>query len=154
MPLRFLTGSATQGSADAFAEVEFATGLSGAVRTAYRIRLIEFYVPLFGGVTSSAECLIRRSSAAAMSYTNAGVIAAFRRGVQFTTSGQIQQEVFPNRQVFERDADLLIVEETLYFHVDSTATTVANTFHFRIGYETRSITENERLSIMAATAQG
>jgi len=155
MALKFLLLSATQGSADAFVEAEGSTGLSNVTRTAYRIRSIEWVLPILPG---AADCFIqavlRRNSAASisMSASNA-VIAACQRAQELTTSGIGVQELFPNRQVYDRDMELLIVEESLFLDVDSNGTSASNAVLCRIGYETRTITENERLSVLSLTAQ-
>lgn len=153
MALKFLYGSVTQGGADAFAEAEIATGLSNVTRTAYRIRTLEWLIPSLPGADSFVQVVLRRNSAAAIEIsTNNAIIGSVQRSAELTTSGMTLQEVFPNRQVFDRDMELLIVEETLYLDVDSSTTGNVNTAAVRIGYETRTITENERLSIQAATA--
>jgi hypothetical protein len=153
MPLKWLTGTVTQGSADAFAEAEMSTGLSNVTRQAYRIRRIEFYVPA-GLIGADCEVGIQlmRKSTAALNPNSVACIAGWWRKVELTTSGMFAWDVFPNAQTYSRDEDLVIVEETLYLDVDSTGTSLSLTVGCRIGYETRTITENERLGIQAQTA--
>lgn len=155
MALKYLQALATQGSADAFVEVEFQTGLSNVTRSAFRIRTLEWQ--LGQALPSSADCMIqtmlRRNSTAALSVSNPNaVIAYFQRASDLTTSGVGIQELGPNVIIYPRDLDLLIVEESLFLQVDSAATGLANVAWVRIGYEVRTITENERLSVQAATS--
>lgn len=150
--LRFLTASVSQGSADAFAEAEFQTGLSNVTRTAYRIRRIEWIFPALVGADCYIDMALRRNSSAALSLNlgNAGIAGA-RRSMELVTSGMAFQDLFTSVP-YSRDEELLIVEESLFLQLDSNGTSATNTGYIRIGYETRSITENERLSIQAATA--
>lgn len=154
MSLKWLSASVTQGSNDAFAETEFSTGLSNVTRQAFRIRCIEFLAPALPGVDSVVQLCLRRNSAAALTFNGQAIIAGMQRWAEFTTSGMTTQEQYPNRQLFEKDMEFLIVEEALYFQIDSNATSATNSALVRIAYETRSITENERLAIQAQTAQG
>jgi hypothetical protein len=155
MALKWLAAQAVQGSADAFAEAEFQTGLSNVTKTAYRIRRIEWILPAMPGVDCALDAVIRRNSAAAMAIGGLSnvLIAAKRRQVELVTSGMVMQELVIAED-YRKDMELLIVEESLFLDIDSTSTSAANTVSIRIGYETRTITENERLSIQAATANG
>lgn len=154
MALKWLSATVTQGSADAFAETEFQTGLSNVTRTAFRIRLIEWVLPFNIGADCNVEMQLGRNSQASINAALANaVISTKRRGVELTTSGMIVLEaVILDR--YDRDMELLIVEESLFLRIDSASTAAANTGGIRIGYETRTITENERLSIQASTASG
>lgn len=152
MSLKWIVASATQGSNDAFVEAEIATGLSNVARTAYRIRVIEWYHSSLPGVDCQLEMILRRNSSATIGYSSQAVIAGLRKVVDFTTSGAIVDEAFPNARHYSKDTELLIVEETLYLDVDSNATSQQNNCIVRIGVEQRSITENERLAILAASA--
>lgn len=152
MAFKWLVGTASQGSNDAFVEAEIATGLSNVARTAYRVRVIEWYHSSLPGVDCQLEMILRRNSAAAISWTSQAVIAGLRKYVDFTTSGAVRDEAFPNARHYSKDTELLIVEETLYLDVDSNATSQQNQVIVRVGVETRSITDNERLAILAASA--
>lgn len=155
MALKWLIATVTEGSADAFAEAEFATGLSGIARTAYRIRRIEWQISAMPNVSCELQVALRRNSSAAISaFSSQSVIAGLFRAIRFTTSGAANQEIFPNAQNYSRDLDLLIVEEALFLQIDSNATSAACSAICRIGVENRSITDNERLQILATSAQG
>lgn len=154
MALKWLVAGVTQGSADAFAEAEFNTGLSNVTRTAYRIRRLEWSLPTVIGADSNAVMCLRRNSSASVTFAGSNAIIA-TRGVacELTTSGMIVYQTVLSDS-YARDEELLIVEESLFLQVDSTGTSATNTGYVRIGYETRTITENERLAIQAATASG
>lgn len=156
MALKWLAASVTQGSNDAFAQSEFNTGLSNVTRSAFRIRRIEWFMPQIIGADSNVDLVLRRNSASAVTFysTEANpVIGAKRFVCELTTSGM---SVVSQVQVdtYDRDLDLLIVEEQLYLNIDTNGTSTTNTGVIRIGYEVRTITENERLSIQASTASG
>lgn len=149
--LSYLVVSATQGSADAFVEAQITTGLQNVARQAFRIRRIEFQFPPIVAVDSSFSlCLARKTLAAIPTMTAHSVIRLHTRQVELTTSGlgivDLQAE-----WTYSREEDLVIVEDPLYFQCDSATTSAANTFYCRIGYETRTITEVERLAIVAAS---
>lgn len=152
MALKWLIATATQGSADAFVEAEFNTGVGEGTRTALRIRRIEWFLPNLPGADSNIIAVLRRNSASATVLNSPAVIAAIQRTCELTTSGMNTVENFPNSQRYERDEDLLIVEQSLFLDLDSNGTSASNACVVRIGYETRSVTENERLSILASSA--
>ena len=150
--LQYLCATATQGSADAYAETAVSTGLSNVVKTAMRIRSIEWFLPALPSADSDISVALKRKTGSSVAFSNVAVIAGLSKKVELTTSGSPVYEQFPNVQYYERDMDLLIVEETLYFQIDSTTTSAANVAYLRIGFEYRTVTENERLQILAATA--
>jgi len=152
MALKWLIATATQGSADAFVENEFQTGLSNVTRTAFRIRRIEWGLPLLIGADCSFLVQLGRNSQAAITTTLGNpVINTVFRSMELTTSGMVVQDNSP-WIAYARDEELLIVEESLFLRLDSTGTSASNSCACRIGYEQRTITENERLSIQAATS--
>lgn len=151
MALKWLVGYGTQGSADAFVESEIITGLSNATRTAYRVRRIEWILPALPGVDSNIEAVLSRRSKSAIAYNTPNIIDCVKRSVEFTTSGLgVQENMVVYR--YDRDEELLIVEESIFLDIDSNGTSASNVLIVRIGYETRSITENERLAITSTSA--
>lgn len=150
--LKFIVAAVNQGSNDAFAQAEMATGLSEGTRTALRVRRIEWWLPAIGGVSSDVLVQLFRRSQSAASYSSSAMIASCAKYAKFTTSGATVTEQFPNVQTWERDEDLLIVEPTLYLVIDSTSTSASNSATCRVWYETRTITENERLTINSMSA--
>jgi len=80
MALAYVVGSVTQGSADAFAEAEIATALSGQTSRAFRVREIMVEFPAFTTTASSIELtLTRRSMSAIPLITDRNVIARWKR---------------------------------------------------------------------------
>lgn len=152
MALAYLVGTATQGGADAFVQSEVATALTGISTFAYRVRELIFEIPTLAGANlSNVEvCLTRRTKAAMPNISDRDVIAKFKRQTLFTTSGS---QNFPmiERFTYSEDDDLLIVEDPLYFQLDTNATSAANTAYVRIGYERVSISAVDRLTILTAS---
>lgn len=151
MALRRLVGTVTQGSADAFAESEILTGLSNLTTQALRLRRVEFYNLILPSADSEIQVQISRRSLSAINQLAASCIVGYGRKVELTTSGSPVYETFPNAQDFDRDMELLIVEEVLYFQIDSASTGAANVAGVVLWVENRTITANEKLSLQAAT---
>lgn len=156
MALAYLTGSVTQGSADAFAVSEIATALTGAGNIAFRVRELLFELPnaaLIAAATDQIEvALCRRTKAAMPNVTDRDVIAKISLGRQFTTSGDSVVEGV-RRLTFSEDDELLIVEDPLYLVVDSAATALASTVYCRIGYERASISAVDRLTLLTQSLE-
>lgn len=154
MALAYLTGTATQGSADAFVEAEVATALAGISNVAYRIREILFQLPAASnasGATFQLQ-LNRRSKTAIANVTDRDVIAYVMRQNVITTSGAHSDELI-YRLTFTEDDELLVVEDPIYFACDSAATTLTSTFYCRIGYERTSISQVDRLTLLTASLE-
>jgi len=147
MALAYIVGSVTQGGADAFAESEIATALSGQTGRAFRIRELLFERPFFSATGSSLELtLTRRTMAAIPLITDRNVIARLKWHAVITTSGAYQEQLV-ERLTFAEDDELLVVEDPLYFQIDSTSTTLTSTAYCRIGYELVNISANDRLQL-------
>lgn len=153
MALSYLTGTVTQGSADAFAVGEIATALSGISNVAYRLRELLLELPAFTATGSSIEVAITRRTKTAMPLiSDRDVIAKVFRYAILTTSGAYQQERVV-RIPYAEDDELLIVEDPLYLVVDSTSTTLTSTFTARLGYERVSISALDRLSLLTQSLE-
>lgn len=152
MALSYLSGSVTQGGADAFAIAELATALQGITRTAFRIRELLFEVPRQPMVASGniEIALCRRTKAAMPLVTDRDVVAKIKSGTEFTTSGAIYTSLI-RRLTFTEDDELLIVEDPLFLAVDSNATTLTQTVYCRIGYERTNISDVDRLTLLTAS---
>ena len=148
MALAYIVGTATQGSADAFKESEIQTALSGQTQRAFRVREILFELPNIGnaaGVNVEVS-LTRRTMAAMPNITDRNVIAKVTRQQNLTTSGAyIHDRVV--RLTFSEDDELLIVEDPIYFQIDTASTTAANTGYARVGYELVNVSANDRLQL-------
>lgn len=149
--LSWIKGTATQGGADAFVQSSITTGLLNDDSTAWRVRCIEWFVPSLPGVDSNFQAALMRKSMNAMPAVTDwnALIREIAFSVDFTTSGLNYQNNFV-RETFDRDLDLIIVEDPIYFCCDSNATAAANLFSVRIGVEPRKITTTEKLQLVAA----
>lgn len=148
MALKFLGGSVTQGSADAFATAEIATGLSNA-NLAYRVRGIvwNWASPVEVDAAYYAQ-LVRRTPAALVGLADRTLLWAQRWTRQITTSGTFLQAGFEFVS-FPRDFDLIIVEDPIYLSIDSDTSGLANVLGVRIYYEEQRITELEKVRALA-----
>lgn len=151
MAIQWLSGSVTQGSADAFASAEVATGLS-TVNTGYRVREIWYFLPAFVEVDSDITMQwSRRSATALVSSTDRRLLHSATKQVAITTSGQfVQDRVL--RFEFPKDLDLIIVEDPIYLLIDSTGTSLANILSARIYYEQVRLTETQKLAALSESA--
>lgn len=154
MALAYLTGSVTQGGADAFAQAEIATALTGVGNVAYRVRelLFEITNAQFIHVANSSTfeiALSRRSKTAMPLVTDRDVIAKFKSGAaQLTAVGEVTRQDGVIRYTFTEDDEVLVVEDPIYLVVDGTATTLTLTVAARIGYERASISAVDRLTLL------
>lgn len=150
MALRYLYGTVTQGSADAYAQADITTGLEGVLNRAIRIRelLVQWPLAMIGNVNAqNVELSLTRTSQAAMpTLASLGLFWRDQRRVAFTTSGAIWGSVVDRIKYDEAD-ELLVVEPTIYFQIDSASTSASNSASVRIGYELVSIGELERLNL-------
>jgi len=146
--LKFLSGSVTQGSADAFATAEIATGLANA-NLGYRVRGIVLAWP--GPVETDADYIIqlaRRTPSAALSLTDRTLLWTATRYIKLTTSGIFTYEN-PSIWLFPKDLGLLIVEDPIHILIDSTGTSLSNAASCRIFYEEEKLTPLEKVSALA-----
>lgn len=148
--MKRITASVTQGGADAFAEAEFSTGLSNVTGQCFRIRRLEWLMPALASADSDASMTLSTKSQSSILFGSNACLAGISRKVELTTSGSPVYELFPNGVNYERDMDLLIVEESLFLEIDSTSTGAANQGAVVIWYEQRSISQVERLGIQAS----
>lgn len=147
MALGLLTGSVTQGSADAFAVASISTGLSGQTKLSFAINsiLLELSDVQEKDSGQYEVAICRRTKAAMPNITDPDVIYKFKIFTDFTTSGAI---AIDGIKTFEPQGDLLIVEDTIYLCIDSNATTATNTAYMAINYATKTISEVDRLTLL------
>jgi len=146
--LKFLSGSVTQGSADAFATAEIATGLANA-NLGYRVRGIQFSFP--GPVEVDSDIVIqlaRRTPTAALGFSDRTLLWSFARYVKLTTSGIF---VYDNPVIWTipKDMELIIVEDPIHILVDSSSTGLANVASARVYYEEVKLTALEKVTALA-----
>ena len=147
MALAYIVGTVTEGSADAFTQAEIATALSGQTARAFRIREILFETPIITPDASNFELVLSRRSQSSMpNITDRNVIAKLKVAKSMTTSGAVVQQIVQRLQ-FDEDDNLLIVEDPIYFCIDSATTSAALVGYVRIGYELVNINANDRLQL-------
>lgn len=155
MALAYLTGSVTQGSADAFAQAEIATALTGAGNIAFRVRELLFQfnpLALPGNNDVIDIALSRRSKSAIPNVSDRDALMVVKKGAVLTTSGMaIIDGVL--RFTFAEDDEVLIVEDPVYLLVDSDSTGAAQTVYCRIGYERVSISAVDRLTLLTQSLE-
>jgi hypothetical protein len=146
--LKFLSGTVTQGSADAFATAEMATGLANA-NLAYRVRGIIVHWPGTVEVDSDIQVqLCRRTPAALLGLADRTLLWLRQRQLIITTSGQTFYERVTS-EFFSRDLDLLIVEDPVHISIDSTTTGLSNTAVMRVYYEEVKVTPLEKVTALS-----
>lgn len=154
--LSYLWTTLTQGSADAFVQASMATGLQGQTKAGYRIREVVLEGAgnsAFAQTGGTFEISCSRKSLAAMPVlTEKSLIAKWKWINSFTTSGLavIQQT---RREVFSDADNLIVVEDPFYWQLDSNGTSVASTVYVRVGYEIVTLSEVDRLTLIANSLQ-
>lgn len=149
--LKTLVGSVTQGSADAFAQGTIVTGLQAIGDIGFKLRRVSFRVPRLIGADSDFEvALTQKSFAAIPAFTERSLVAAIGGYMELTTSGMAFVHVAGpiHTFYFDDDMDMVIATDPLYFQVDSTGTSAANTVYVRVDYQEVRLTETQRLAIM------
>lgn len=149
MALSYITGTVTQGGADAFAQAEVATALSGVTGRAFQVRTIEIELAsgsLANGAISEVT-LTRRTKTAIPLITDRDVIVKAKFLSLLTTSGAIRQDLV-SRWSYSEDDELLIVEDPLYLQIDGTSTSGTYSAYVRIGYTSVSISQVDRLTLL------
>lgn len=150
-PLAYLRGTALQGSADAFKEVTVPTGHDGSETKALRVKTLTVeWDNLAGGDTDQVEFQFTRKSQTAMvDHSNKTLIFKKKTGVFLTTSGALVLEYVDRTLFVEDDAEaFIIVEENIYFAIDSNSQGAARTATFTLGYEEVSISREDRFNLL------
>lgn len=150
MALRYLYGTVTQGSADAFATSSISTGLAGLTRQAMRIRelLVQWPVLSIASLNGSVVelALTRTVPTAIPTLASLGLIWFGSRISRFTTSGQAWGPL-TERYTWAEDDENLVVEDAINLSIDSATTSGSNVALARIGFEIVNISELERLNL-------
>lgn len=149
--LSYLPFTLTQGGADAFIQASISTALSGLTKTCYRLSEILLEFPSCPNVLNDMQFALTRKSYAAMATSmvlEKSMIAYYRRQANFTTSGMIIFERTVQLRWADDDAPIL-VEDPLYAQFDTASTSATNVLYGRIGYWQDSISEVDRLTLIA-----
>lgn len=139
--------TATQGSADAFVQGSALTGLTG--RQAYNCRQITFEITnslmALGADADFSLAVSRRSKTAMPLLSDTDVLFKWYWAYSMTTSGIA---VVANTFVITPQIEVPIVEETLYFQVDSTGSTLTLACVARLELELDTMSDIDRLNLI------
>lgn len=145
--LKFLSATVTQGSADAFATTSVATGLANA-SLGYKVRGITYQCPAFVETDCDFQLqVVRRVPTAIVAITDRTLVHALDFNLIITTSGQ---QIYPRLREFwfDDNLDLLLVEDPIYFSIDSSGTSATNAARVRIYYEEVRLSETAKLAAL------
>lgn len=150
--LSYFWTTLTQGSSDAFIQASVTTGLYGQTKVAYRVRELLFEFSSTGGVagaTAQLELALTRKSFGAMpTAAEKSLIWKWKRSNVLVTSGMVTANTAV-REVFQESDNILLVEDPIYAQLDTNGTSATNTVYLRIGYERVSISDVDRLTLIA-----
>lgn len=151
-----LTATVTQGGADAFAQAEMATALTGIKGTAYLINAIRYElilpaVPVFplnvAALQDISLALTRRTKAAMPNISDVDVIHKWKyTGTWTTLVGSVA--AFKAADVFEPKGEILVVEDPLFLQIDSTGSGAIWSAVVDVDYEVKKISDIDRLSLL------
>jgi len=147
-----LTGTATQGGADAFAEATINTALSGQTRQGYNVtRLsLELSTGFNWPATSEVEVsLTRRTKAAMPDIDDPDVLKKWKVRNAVLTSGTTVADAL--LEFLPPDRSMIIVEDPIFLQIDSTSTTGTQSAIVVIEFEVITLSEVDRLSILVAS---
>lgn len=148
-PYKYLKGSVVQGSADAFVQGSVSTGLSGEEKKALRVKSLVIRRPSMVADAANLQIAFSRKSLSAFPVlSDRHVCFMHEETVELTTSGAWIQPV-TLRWRFAED-DFLIVEDPIYFVVDSASTSAANTVYYELACEECTINENDRWEMLVS----
>lgn len=146
-------GSVTEGAADAFAEASIQTALEGQTANAYSVTAITFEFDTTHVIAGNAApmdvelALTRRTKAAMPNITDTDVVFKWHRGALGASNiGWFGQPdlLFEYRP----PSELIIVEDPIYFQIDSTATALTLTCLVAIEFEIVAISSLDRLTLL------
>lgn len=152
--LSYLVATITQGSADAFVQASIATALTGLSKTAFRLKTIEIELGQARSVASGADYqfTLARKSYAAMPTSpmleKANIFALRLGAAQASAVGFSFYDRIITHTYTDDDAPI-IVEDPVYAQLDSASTSVANVLYVRLGYWQETISEVDRLTLIA-----
>lgn len=151
--LSYLPFTLTQGAADGYIQASIATALTGQTKTCYRMASLEIELPSQAiSATADWQLQITRKSYAAMPTSpvvEKSMIWYFRRQhIVITAVGALQASRTLNFTWSDDDAPI-IVEDPIYAAFDSATTSLTNVVYGRIGYWLDSISEVDKLTLVA-----
>jgi hypothetical protein len=148
---QFLSGTATQGVADAYAETAITTNLDPAKGMGFKILRIDFAFDTTVALQSIAADslfyfgLSRDTKAAVVEMDDTDCIMRMGVAIALVTSGMT---TLPYEYSFTPPDGVFIVEPTTYLQLDSVATGLTLIMHARIYYEEVKLSEIEILRLL------
>lgn len=141
--------SVTQGGADAFAQAQFSTGLLGLTDRGALIREILFEVPRVNVAAAlNVELALTRYSKAAMpNITDNDLLMKRKMGSDLVTSGVNSFDLVA-RYTFTEDDNLIVIEDPIFFQIDSNATTLTQSAFVRVAYELVRVPTDDRIALL------
>jgi hypothetical protein len=146
---RYIPFTATQGSADAYAQTGVVTDIIPANGKVFEITAID--IQIRSDISAiSTDCQIefsfsRDTKSAICTLDDADCIIYDRFTHMLTTSGAV---VMPSGRRFQQLSGIYVVEPVLYFQFDSTGTGLTMTADARVYYEEVKLSEVEILRIL------
>lgn len=142
-----LTASVTQGAANAFAQVSINTGLLASGSIGYRIDQIQWEFPPTMATGLEWEAGLSRASKVAMPTLadddllwKDKFIALQQSAVGFNFIDTVKE--------YRPAEDLILIEEAVYFMIDSAAMAAAGTAIVRLACSQVKVTTDERIAIL------
>lgn len=151
--LAYLTATLTQGGNDAFIQTSIATALTGQTRTVYRLASMEIeWPPFINSAGNDAQLSLTRKSFSALATSmvlEKSMIFYRRRTNMYSTA--VGNVVYSRTELvtWSDDDAPVIVEDPIYAQLDTSGTSATNVAYIRLGYWLDSITEVDRLQLIA-----
>lgn len=149
------TLAVTQGSADAFATVELATGISTAAKFAWLIERVEFAVSagiVAAPQTADCDLIIQIAQGvvpAALKTPDDDDLICEWRSLMPGIASAVNAYLLPGGYTWWAPENFVVVDPALHLIVDSSATAVANTGYARIFYYPVELSELDILRMIA-----
>ncbi len=148
---RFRNITLTQGGADAFVQAEEITGIDPSSGQGWLLKRLEVQFPLASGLQGlSADSgvqfgLTRDTKVAVSDLSDSDTIMTDGFFNALTTSGEL---FVPDLFVYHFPDGVLVVEPSLFAHLDSSSTGLTLTANMRLYYETVKLSEVEILRML------
>lgn len=149
--LSYLPFTLTQAGADGFIQATIATALSGLTKVSYRLAEIQLDLPRVSPIDqSNLQFSLTRKSFAAMP-TSLEKSLIWSWSIQSASQSAVGFAFFEKTKIFRFSDDdaPIIVEDPIYAQFKSALTTLTQTVTGRLGYWQDSISEVDRLTLVA-----
>lgn len=136
----------TQGSADAFVQGVINTEIVPENGIGLRMTRLEMLKPYMPAVAAADRqwSITRDTKTAVANLSDPDCMYADGDKMVLVTSGAVHQKLREENEL----NSVFVVEPQIYIQLDSTATTLTNTFYFRLHYEEVKLSEVEILRLL------